>query len=150
MKCHQSQRNLFTTVSQETFEFVRSYSLLCPFLSLSFYPVLNPCLYPDVYIHLKIQGLRQDKHIYTHIHIHTYWTHFLFYIGAWSSNNVVIVPGEQQRDSAILIHVSILPQTPVPSRLRHNVDQSSLCYTAGPCWLSTLNIALCWCPSQTL
>lgn len=58
------------------------YSLLCPFLSLSFYPVLNPCLYPDVYIYLKIQVLRQDKHIYTHIHIHTYWTRFLFYIGA--------------------------------------------------------------------
>ena len=32
-------------------------------------------------------------------------------------NNVVIVSSEQQRDSAIHIYVSILPQTPLPSRL---------------------------------
>ena len=32
MKCHQNQRNLFTTVSQETFEFVRS---LFPLVSIS-------------------------------------------------------------------------------------------------------------------
>ena len=29
-------------------------------------------------------------------------------------NNVLIVSGEQQRDSAIYIHVPILPQTPLP------------------------------------
>ena len=39
--------------------------------------------------------------------------------------------------------LSILPQTPLPSRLPHNVDQSSLCYTVRPCWLSILNIAEC-------
>ena len=43
----------------------------------------------------------------------------------------------------IYIHVSILPQTPLPFRLSHNVDQSSLCYTVGPCWLSILNIEMC-------
>ena len=32
------------------------------------------------------------------------------------------------------IHVSILPQTPLPSRLRHGIEQTSLCYTVGPCW----------------
>ena len=32
------------------------------------------------------------------------------------------------------------PPTPVPSRLPHNIEQSSLCYTVGPCWLSILNI----------
>ena len=32
-----------------------------------------------------------------------------------------------------------LPQTPLPSRLLHNIEQSSLCYTVGPCWLSILN-----------
>ena len=26
--------------------------------------------------------------------------------------------------------------------LLHNVEQSSLCYTVGPCWLSILNIAV--------
>ena len=39
--------------------------------------------------------------------------------------------------------VSILPQTPLPSRLPHNTEQSSLC------WLYILNIAVCACPSQT-
>ena len=34
---------------------------------------------------------------------------FLFYIGVKLINNVVIVSGEQQRDSAIHIHVSVLP-----------------------------------------
>ena len=51
-------------------------------------------------------------------------------------NNIVIVSGEQGRDSAICIRVSILPLTLLPSRLPHNIEQSSLCYTVGP-WLST-------------
>ena len=61
-------------------------------------------------------------------------------------NNVVIVSDEQQRDSAIHIHVSILPlnsPSPAPCWLPHNSEQSSLCYTVGPCWLSILNIAVC-------
>ena len=41
----------------------------------------------------------------------------------------MIVSGEPQRDSAIHVHVSLLPQTPLPSRLPHNTEQSSLCYT---------------------
>ena len=51
-------------------------------------------------------------------------------------NNVVIVSGGQQRDSAMHIDVSILPQTPLPSRLPHHSEQGALCYTVGPCWLS--------------
>jgi len=47
----------------------------------------------------------------------------------------VIFSGEQWRDSALHIHISILPQTPLPSRLAHNIQQSSLCYTIGPFWL---------------
>ena len=56
----------------------------------------------------------------------------------------------QQSDSAIHIHVSILPQTPLPSpsRLPHNIEQSSLCYRVGTCWLSILNTAVCTCQSQ--
>ena len=57
-------------------------------------------------------------------------------------NNVGIVSGGQQRDSAIYIHVTILLQAPLPSRLPHNIEQSSLCYTVGPCWLSILNTAV--------
>ena len=33
--------------------------------------------------------------------------------------------GEQQRDSAIHMHVPILPQTPLPSRLAHNIDKNN-------------------------
>ena len=32
-----------------------------------------------------------------------------------------------------------------PFRLLQNVEYSSLCYTAGPCWLSILNIVVCIC-----
>ena len=34
----------------------------------------------------------------------------------------------QQSDSATHIHVSILPQSLLPSRLPHNIEQSSLWY----------------------
>ena len=64
-------------------------------------------------------------------------------------NNVVIVSGEQRRDSAIHIHVSILSSTPLPSRLPHNTEQSSLSYTVGPCYLFILNMTVCTSPSQT-
>ena len=32
----------------------------------------------------------------------------------------------------------------------HNIEQSFLCYTVCPCWLSILNIVECTCQSQTL
>ena len=60
----------------------------------------------------------------------------------------MVVSGEQWRDSATHTHISILPQTPLPSRLPHNIKQRSLCYTAGPCWLSILDIAVCTCPLE--
>ena len=41
------------------------------------------------------------------------------------------------------------PQTPLPSRLLHNIEQNSLCCIVGLCWLSILNIAECTCWSQT-
>ena len=50
------------------------------------------------------------------------------------------------RDSAIHTHVAILSLTSLPSRLPHSTEQSSMCYTVGPCWLSILNIAACACP----
>ena len=39
-------------------------------------------------------------------------------------------------------HGSILTQTHLPSKLPHNMEQSSMCYIVGPCWLSISNIAL--------
>ena len=74
---------------------------------------------------------------------------FCFLIGVLLINNVVIVSGEQGRDSVIQIHVSILPQIPLLSRLTNNTEQSSMCHTIGPCWLSILNIAVYTRPSQT-
>ena len=46
----------------------------------------------------------------------------LLCIGVKLINNVMIVSGEQQKDSVIRIHVSVLCQTP----LLHNVEQSFL------------------------
>ena len=64
-------------------------------------------------------------------------------------NKVVVVPGEQQMDSALHIHVSILPETLLPSSLVHNIEQSSMCYTIGLCWLSILNITVYAWPFQS-
>ena len=61
----------------------------------------------------------------------------------------MIIAGEQWKGSAICIRVSILPQTPFPSRLLHIIEQSSMCYAICPHWLSILNTAVCTCPSQT-
>ena len=51
----------------------------------------------------------------------------------------------------IFLHAYIYPFFPkLPShQLPHNPEQSSMGYTAGPCWLSILIIAVCTCPSQT-
>ena len=71
---------------------------------------------------------------------------FLFCTGEWLTNNAVIVSGEQQRDPAIHTHVSILLQSPLPSRPPQNIEQSSMCCSVGPCQLSILNTAVCICP----
>ena len=62
-------------------------------------------------------------------------------------NSVVLVSGAQH--SGLVIHVSILFQSLFPFRLLCNIEQHSLCYTIGPCWLSALNIEVCTCQSQT-
>ena len=55
----------------------------------------------------------------------------------------MLVSGIQQSDSVIHTQVSILFQVLFPFRLLQITEQSSLCYTIGPCWLSILNIAVC-------
>ena len=47
-------------------------------------------------------------------------------------------PFQVKRDSGIHMRVSILLQNALPSRLPHNIEQSFMCYTVGPYWLS------CW------
>ena len=44
---------------------------------------------------------------------------FLFYTKVWPINSIAKVSGRQQRDSAMHIQVSILSQTPLPSRMAH-------------------------------
>ena len=56
-----------------------------------------------------------------------------FYIVMDYNRLTVTVSGGQKKDSAIHIHVSIVPQTPFPSGLPHNTEQRSLCHTVGPC-----------------
>ena len=56
----------------------------------------------------------------------------------------MMISGGQQRDSAKYIHVSILPETPLPPRLPH-IKQISLNYTVGLCWLSILSRAVLNC-----
>ena len=65
------------------------------------------------------------------------------------THNIVLVSDVQQSGSVIHIHVSILFQILFPFRLLQNIEQSSLCYTVGPCWLSVLNIAIFTCQSHT-
>ena len=47
------------------------------------------------------------------------------------------------------LQTSMLFQTLFLFMLLQNTESSSLCYTAGPCWLSVLKIAVCTCQSQT-
>ena len=44
--------------------------------------------------------------------------------------STVLVSGGQQRESAVHIHASSLPQTRLSSRLPHSIQQSALCCTA--------------------
>ena len=60
---------------------------------------------------------------------------------------LLIVSSVQQGDSGICMHVSVF-QVPSLIRLLYNTEQSPLCYTAGPCWLFILNIAVHKCQSQ--
>ena len=48
-----------------------------------------------------------------------------FFILYWTINNVVIISGGQQMEAPAHIHRSILPQTPLPSKLPHNIEHSS-------------------------
>ena len=72
-------------------------------------------------------------------------------------NTVLLVSSEQQRDCMCVythththththtyIHTGVHSSpSPLPSRLAHSIEYSSLFCRVGPCWLSTLNIAVC-------
>ena len=73
----------------------------------------------------------------------------LLFILYWSTVSV-LVSGVQQIDSVIHIHLPFFVRFCSLYRLLQNIEQSSLCYTVGPCWISILNISVYTCPSQTL
>ena len=52
--------------------------------------------------------------------------------------NTVLGSGIQHSDS--IIYIYILFQVLFPSGLFQNIEYSSMCYTVGPCWLSTVYI----------
>ena len=65
-------------------------------------------------------------HLWTRMFCFIFKETFDFVMGySRLTSNVMIISGEQRRDSAIHIRVSILPQIPLPSRLPHNIEQSS-------------------------
>ena len=55
----------------------------------------------------------------------------------------MLISGVRLSDSVIHIHVSISFQILFPFRLSQNIEQSSLCYAVGPCWLSILYTVVC-------
>ena len=62
--------------------------------------------------------------------VYTLYSKYSDELGVQLMNNVVRASSGEQRDSAIHIHVFILSQTPLPSRLSLNTEQNSL---VGPC-----------------
>ena len=71
-----------------------------------------------------------------------------FCFGVQPINNV-IVSGEQQRDSASHILVSILPQTPLPYSCHIPLCcHITICHIVGLFWLSILKVAVCRCQSS--
>ena len=77
-----------------------------------------------------------------------FFLNFWFDTGVELINNVALVSGVPQSDSVMHIPVSVLSQILFPFGLLHYIEQSSLCYTVGPCWLSVLNIAVIACQPQ--
>ena len=74
--------------------------------------------------------------------LYSTWNSIQCYVAAWMG-------GSSGENGYMYMYVSILPQTLLPSMLPRDVEQSFMCSTVGPYWLSILNIAACTCPSQT-
>ena len=68
----------------------------------------------------------------------------LLFILYWSTVSV-LVSGVQQIDSVIHIHLPFFVRFCSLYRLLQNIEQSSLCYTGGPCSVSILYIVACIC-----
>ena len=84
------------------------------------------------------------RHSFILLLIFTFFKLLLLY---WTivDYQAVLVSGVQQSDSVMHIPISVLFQIPFQFRLLHNIEQSSLCYTVDPCWLSISTIAMYTC-----
>ena len=69
--------------------------------------------------------------------------HFILMLNWEYKINNVLISGVLQSDSLVHIHAFLLCEVPFPSRLLQNIEQSSLCYTVRPCWLSIFNRDMC-------
>ena len=140
------QKNLNILSSNHYYSFIFNNILL--FIAYKFY--LNTTFWSYEIYYLKEQlyffsqsTINININYQTPYFFNFFLLNFLFYVGIQLINNVVVVLGEQGRDSIIQIRIYILLQTPLPSSLPHSIEQSSIYYTVGLCWLSLLNIALC-------
>ena len=71
---------------------------------------------------------------------------FLTFIGMQLFYNVVLVFTVQRSESAIRIHIPALFQISFQFRLSQSIEASSLSYTLGSYWLSSLYIqCICMC-----
>ena len=71
---------------------------------------------------LQSMGSQRDTTMHACMKYHLCFKKLFILYWSIPVSNVVIVSGDQQRDSAINIHVFILPQTPFPSRLPQNIE----------------------------
>ena len=101
---------IFTTQLQKLLIHDRSYFIFIPTYLLCLQVFLFVCLFVCLIFPSEINLFNL----------------FLFYFGVELINNAVLVPGIQQTDSVIHIHVSILFQILFPFRLLQSTEQSSL------------------------
>ena len=75
----------------------------------------------------------------------TIYIYICFFTGVYLTYNVVLVLGVQQSESVIHTHISILFRILFPYRPPQNMEQVSLSYTVGPCYLFILYIVVQQC-----
>jgi len=89
-------------------------------------PLLLPSIFPSIRIFSNELAL------------HIRWPKYCSFSFSISPSN------DHPGYSAIHMHIHS-PPIPLPSRLPHSTEPSSMYYLAGPCWFSILNIAVCTC-----
>ena len=136
MQISKSSASAVTSISSKSIALSQGFKYTSPFIRICQVIIVCVCVCVCVFLHVYLSASRT---------IILFLLTFYFVLTCSQLTNNVIVAGEQHRDSAIHIHVPILPQTPLPFRPSH-IEQSSIRYTVGPCWLPIPNRAVCTCP----